>query len=72
MKKIEIELDDKLYADVTELYTELGLDIKTAVNMFLHKSLQKEGIPFKVKLSKPKKQVKESVIESPIINDLNF
>ena len=38
-----------------ELFNELGLDMSTAINMFLKKSVSEERIPFEVsKIVKPK------------------
>ena len=43
---IRVNSDTKKEAQ--ELFSELGLDMSTAVNMFLKASIRKEAIPFEV------------------------
>ncbi len=45
-KNYDIKLDEDAYNLSSELFEKLGLDIDTAINMFLHKSLYEGGIPF--------------------------
>lgn len=48
---LQIRVDEDLKREVSEIYDELGLDIHTAVRMFLKKSRNVHGIPFETKLS---------------------
>ena len=43
---IQIRLDDDLKAEATALYEALGIDLPTAVRMFIKRSLMVKGIPF--------------------------
>ncbi len=47
---IQLRVDDKLKAEATSLYEKLGLDLPTAIRMFLLRSVQEEGVPFKMTL----------------------
>jgi DNA-damage-inducible protein J len=48
-KTIQIRVDDEIKNAADALYRGLGLDISTAVRMFLYASLQAGGLPFEVK-----------------------
>lgn len=49
-KKIEIEIDEEIFNDSNNLFEELGLDIETAINMFLKKSIRTKSIPFDISM----------------------
>ncbi len=44
-----IRIDDTLKKDADELFSSLGLDISTAIRIFLNVSVENEGIPFSVR-----------------------
>jgi DNA-damage-inducible protein J len=48
-KSIQIRIDDEIKAQADALFASLGLDLSTAVRMFLATSLQTNGLPFPVK-----------------------
>ena len=43
-----ISLDADLKKEIQELYSDLGMDLSTAVTIFLKQSLRVQGIPFTV------------------------
>ncbi len=47
---IQIRVDDQLKREVTDIYEQLGLDLPTAIRMFLKKSVITRGIPFEATL----------------------
>ncbi|MDO5330534.1 MAG: type II toxin-antitoxin system RelB/DinJ family antitoxin [Bacillota bacterium] len=47
---IQIRVDEELKTQASEIFEELGLDLSTAVRMFLRRSVQERGIPFSMKL----------------------
>lgn len=47
---VNLTLDNNLLKSCEEIYAKLGLTLPTAINMFLHKTLIDNGIPFNVKL----------------------
>ncbi|MDR2471429.1 MAG: type II toxin-antitoxin system RelB/DinJ family antitoxin [Treponema sp.] len=47
-KSIQIRIDDETKIAVDELFSSLGLDLSTAVRMFLAASLRTKGLPFPV------------------------
>lgn len=46
---LQIRIDDDLKAQATMVYDQLGIDLSTAVRMFLKKSVAVNGIPFELK-----------------------
>ena len=64
MAELKIKVDEKTKKQASALFEDLGLDIDTAVNIFLKKAIQREGIPFTVGEdvlnARAKKALKES------------
>ena len=48
MTNINIRVDDEVKAQAQELFNSLGLDMSTAMNIFLRQSIAYGGIPFMV------------------------
>lgn len=47
---IQLRIDEKLKAEATDIYERLGLDLSTAIRIFLTRSVEEKGIPFNMKL----------------------
>ena len=47
---LQFRVDDNLKRGGTEIYSQLGLDLPTAIRMFLTRSVQVRGIPFSMQL----------------------
>ena len=50
--KIVLTIDDKLKNEAEDLFASLGLNLETAISMFLTKAINEGGIPFEVKQTK--------------------
>ena len=50
MALLQIRVDEELKNQANAIYNELGIDLSTAVRMFLKKSIQEGGIPFDTKV----------------------
>lgn len=48
-----ISLDPQLKHDSQELFADLGLDLSTAITLFLKQSLRVQGLPFTVTRENP-------------------
>lgn len=55
---VQIRVDEQLRNEAAEVYEKLGIDLPTAVRMFLKRSVLDNGIPFKMTL--PKEEYKAS------------
>ncbi|HFU3984888.1 TPA: type II toxin-antitoxin system RelB/DinJ family antitoxin [Streptococcus suis] len=60
MVQVAIRVDDKLKDEAAELFQSLGLDMSTAIKMFLIQSVRTQSIPFSVSLSEPVKVTSSS------------
>ena len=48
-----VRMDTELKKQCEALYGELGMNLTTAINVFLRQSLRAGGFPFDVRLEKP-------------------
>ncbi len=46
MALIQVRVDQELKDKVTEIYDDIGLDLSTAIRLFLIKSVKTKGLPF--------------------------
>ena len=53
MAIIQLRVDDDLKQQATNIYEKLGIDLSTAIRMFLKKSVMNNGIPFPMVLGEP-------------------
>ena len=53
MAIIQLRVDDDLKQQATNIYEKLGIDLSTAIRMFLKKSVMNNGIPFSMVLGEP-------------------
>ncbi|MCK6362766.1 type II toxin-antitoxin system RelB/DinJ family antitoxin, partial [Streptococcus agalactiae] len=49
MSTVAVRVDVQLKDDATKLFQSLGLDMSTAVKMFLIQSVKTQSIPFEIK-----------------------
>ncbi|TDQ38309.1 DNA-damage-inducible protein J [Aureibacillus halotolerans] len=47
-KNVNIRMDEDLKKEAEALFSELGLNMSTAVNIFIRQALRQGGIPFEV------------------------
>ena len=56
---LQLRIDDTLRKEASDVYSQLGLDLPTAIRMFLTRSVQVRGIPFSMIL--PEENYKATV-----------
>ena len=66
---ISIRMDADLKAQADALFTELGMNLTTAFNIFVRQSLREGGIPFEVRLEQPNKETVCLLYTSPSPRD---
>lgn len=57
-------MDSEIKARCEELYAELGVNLSTAVNVFMRESLRVGGFPFDVRLKQPNKTTVAAMLEA--------
>lgn len=58
---IQLRIDDKLKAEATDIFGKLGLDLSTAIRIFLTRSVEEKGIPFTMKLDNERYKAEAAV-----------
>lgn len=64
----QIRIDEDLKKQAVELFGQLGIDMSSAVNMFLKQAVLREGLPFNVELPQYKPEVIEAMEEAKRIS----
>lgn len=49
---VQFRIDDDLKTEATQIYEELGLDLSTALRIFLKRSVSVRGLPFSMTLDR--------------------
>lgn len=60
---MNIRMDSGIKRDAQQLFAELGMDMTTAVNIFLRQAIRQHGLPFEVKLDVPNADTLEAMEE---------
>lgn len=80
MSQIAVRVDDDLKKEATAIFNELGLDMSTAVKLFLKQSVLTKSIPFilaldeysKDEVEQAKKDIQRLVNEKSEVVKLDF
>ena len=59
-----VRMDTELKKQCEALYGELGMNLTTAINVFLRQSLRAGGFPFDVRLEKPSQKTTAAMLEA--------
>lgn len=66
---INVNVDSKLKQEATDILNDLGLNMSTAINIFLNQVVKRKGIPFSIVQKKPSKELIEALIEAEEIRN---
>ncbi len=58
---VQFRVDDDLKNEATKIYEELGIDLSTAMRMFLKRSVIVNGIPFSMVVPKDEHNASEAL-----------
>lgn len=64
---LNIRTDKEIKEAAEKIYYSLGLNMTTAINMFLRASIRESGIPFDLKLDIPNDETKKAIEEGRMI-----
>ena len=59
-----VRMDSNVKKQCEALYSELGINLTTAINVFLRQSLRAGGFPFEVRLEQPNKETVAAMLEA--------
>ena len=63
-----VRMDSDIKKQCEALYGELGINLTTAINVFLRQSLRAGGFPFDVRLEQPSKETIAAMLEAERIS----
>lgn len=67
-----VRMDSDIKKQCESLYGELGINLTTAINVFLRQSLRAGGFPFDVRIEQPNKETTAALLEAEnIIRDFS-
>ena len=58
---LQLRIDDTLRKEAADIYARLGLDLPTAIRMFLTRSVQVRGVPFSMVLTEEEYKAGDAV-----------
>lgn len=64
-----IRIDDEVKRKAAEIFADLGIDMTTAVNLFLRQTIRHNGLPFEVKLDIPNEETMEAIYEVEVMKE---
>ena len=64
---LNIRTDKEIKEAAEKIYSSLGLNMTTAINMFLRASIRESGIPFDLKLNVPSDETIKAIEEGRMI-----
>jgi len=59
-----VRMDSDIKRQCESLYNELGMNLTTAINVFLRQSIRVGGFPFDVKLEQPNRETMMAMLEA--------
>lgn len=59
-----VRMDNDIKKQCEAMYSELGINLTTAINVFLRQSLRVGGFPFDVRIEKPNKETIAAMLEA--------
>lgn len=60
---INIRVDSSLKEQAEKLFSELGMNMTTAITVFLRSAVSYEGIPFEIRKNTPNEETKAALAE---------
>ena len=60
----QVRIDADIKQDATALFARLGLDMSSAVNLFLHQCVLRGGLPFPVEVPQYGERTREAMAEA--------
>ena len=64
----QIRIDETVKAQATSLFNDLGMDMSSAVNIFLRQCLLRGGLPFTVEVPNYSQKTLEALVEAKRIS----
>lgn len=66
---VQVRIDDELKQQATAVYDALGIDLSTAVRMFLKRSVMVNGVPFSMTLPQDNLKAERAALALQALNN---
>ena len=60
---MNIRMDAEVKKQAEELFSKIGMNMTTAINIFLKQSIRENGFPFELKITQPNTETIEAINE---------
>ncbi len=60
---MNIRMDTEVKRQAEALFGEIGMNMTTAINIFLKQSIRENGIPFEIKINQPNSETRAAINE---------
>lgn len=60
---MNIRMDTEVKKQAEALFSEIGMNMTTAINIFLRQSIRENGIPFELKINQPNTETIKAIDE---------
>ena len=67
---VTIRMDEKVKERAEVLFNELGMNMTTAINIFLKQAIRDNGIPFKIDAFSKTKDIKMTIDDDDDLKDI--
>lgn len=64
MANVNVRVPDDVKSQADELFSELGMNTSIAINVFLRKAIECNGLPFQVRKESPNGTTKKAIEDS--------
>lgn len=69
-KNITVRMDENLKKSADKLFDELGINMTTAITMFVKQAVRDQKIPFELKINTPNNETIQALLEGEkLMND---
>ncbi len=67
---VNIRVNSEIKKQAQELFADMGLDMTTAINLFLRQAIRKNGLPFEIRRDEPNAKTYEAMAAAEAGEDL--
>ncbi len=67
MTNLNVRIEKKIKLDSEVIFNKLGLNMTTAINLFLRQTIRNKGIPFELKIDEPNMVTTAAIEEGRLI-----
>ncbi len=64
LSAINVNVNNEVKKEATEIFNDLGISMSTAINMFLSQVVRTKSIPFELKSPKPSRKLRKALKEA--------